>query len=577
MRIIVDYDSSVASAPAGFKACVNAVCQYYDTLFTNNVTITLDVGYGEVNGRTLSTSDLGSSHFTEYFDDYGSTVAALQNEGAPGSAGLSSFPTSSSTLAVLTAQAKALGVYAGIGTGPDGYAGFSSTANFTYDPTQAGTIKAGSYDFVGVVEHEFSEDLGRVSLLNASNPARYSIMDLYRYSAPGVQQTGTGNASYFSLDNGADYYAYWNNFTTGKSTEDLGDWANNGNDAYNAASHSGVHNIVTADDLTLMAAIGWTLAPNASSLTVANSVPQLSAAGTLAALAGASAAYVAVADSAANISANLDALQSAAASGQLSAITVTDIGTISATSAQYGTDATVLGLLSGDFYWTIDATVPGDYSITGGSGRATVFKLSGSASQYTLTPNGDGVGFTLASGSNVDHLSNITALSFGGTLDFVATTPGPANAITSGNITELYGAVFGRLPDVSGLAFYQTYLTANPSVPLTTYATYFLSSGEYAGSHNYAQNTAGENQFVSDSYQNLLHRTASASEVGYYYDNVIAKAVAGLTPGTAAYAAADLAAHALVLTYFSQSPEFLGDVQITAAHPADATHWLYLI
>jgi hypothetical protein len=54
----------------------------------------------------------------------------------------------------------------------------------------------------------------------------------------------------------------------------------------------------------------------------------------------------------------------------------------------------------------------------------------------------------------------------------------------------------------------------------------------------------------------------------------------GLTPGTAAYAAADLAAHATVLVDFSASGEFLGDVQITAKAPASAGftgHWLVLI
>ncbi|HMA50393.1 MAG TPA: hypothetical protein VKP60_11605, partial [Magnetospirillaceae bacterium] len=102
-------------------------------------------------------------------------------------------------------------------------------------------------------------------------------------------------------------------------------------------------------------------------------------------------------------------------------------------------------------------------------------------------------------------------------------------------------------------------------------------SGEYSSAHNYPQTTAGENQFITDSYSNLLHRTPVASEVSFYYTNVIAPAIQNLTPGTAAYASADLAAHALVLTYFSQSPEFLGDVQITAQHPADSTHWLYLI
>jgi len=227
---------------------------------------------------------------------------------------------------------------------------------------------------------------------------------------------------------------------------------------------------------------------------------------------------------------------------------------------------------------TVDASASMGASITGPSGHGTAVELSGTAGQYSLSSDGNGVGFTVTSSAGSDHISNITALSFGGTLDFVAASPGTADAITDGNITELYGAVFGREPDLPGLAFYQAYLTANPSVPLTAYAFYFVNSAEYKNNpaHDYAETSAGDAQFISDSYANLLHRAPSSSEVSYY-QTVIAPFLQGQTPGTAAYAAAELQAHALVLTYFSQSPEFLGDVEITAAHPADASHWLYLI
>ena len=53
--------------------------------------------------------------------------------------------------------------------------------------------------------------------------------------------------------------------------------------------------------------------------------------------------------------------------------------------------------------------------------------------------------------------------------------------------------------------------------------------------------------------------------------------LANLTPGTTAYAQADLVAHATVLAYSSESPEFLSDVQVTAHNPASAQHWLVLI
>jgi hypothetical protein len=159
----------------------------------------------------------------------------------------------------------------------------------------------------------------------------------------------------------------------------------------------------------------------------------------------------------------------------------------------------------------------------------------------------------------------------------LAATPGPANAVTTGNITELYAAVLAREPDVGGLAFYQNALVKNPGTSLQTFATYFLDSSEYTSTHNYAESSAGDEQFITDSYQNLLHRTPTASEVSFYETNVLAPAVASLTAGTSAYAAAQLQAHALMLVYFSASSEFLGDVQITASHPASAQHWLVLL
>jgi hypothetical protein len=97
-----------------------------------------------------------------------------------------------------------------------------------------------------------------------------------------------------------------------------------------------------------------------------------------------------------------------------------------------------------------------------------------------------------------------------------------------------------------------------------------------SSAHTYAQTAAGDQQFIADSYQSLLHRTPSASEVAFYENNVLAPAVGGLTAGTQVYANAQLQAHALMLVYFSGSSEFLSDVQITASNPASAQHWLLL-
>ena len=194
----------------------------------------------------------------------------------------------------------------------------------------------------------------------------------------------------------------------------------------------------------------------------------------------------------------------------------------------------------------------------------------------TASANG---GVTVRNSDVVINLDRDSVLlTFADHSELVVQTPG-AGTVTSGNLAELYGAVFGRQPDIAGLSFYQDYLTANPGTPLLQFAEWFLASPEYTSNsaHTYAQTTAGDTQFISDSYQTLLHRTASATEMAYYQTNVITPALADLTAGTAAYSAAETQAHAQVLVYLSASPEFLSDVQVTAAHPADTSHWLILV
>jgi hypothetical protein len=195
-------------------------------------------------------------------------------------------------------------------------------------------------------------------------------------------------------------------------------------------------------------------------------------------------------------------------------------------------------------------------------------------------PSGNGSGFTIAGNGITDQVSGVQSLQFSDHTDIVASkTASVAGAVSSAQVTEMYGAVLGRTPDVSGLSFYENFAAANASTPFLQFAEWFLASGEYKNNpaHNYAQTVAGDEQFITDSYQNLLHRTPSAGETSFYETNVIASALANLTPGTAAYAAADTQAHALLLVYFSQSAEFLGDVQVTAQTPTSAQHWLVLI
>jgi len=300
---------------------------------------------------------------------------------------------------------------------------------------------------------------------------------------------------------------------------------------------------------------------------------------------------LAVTDSAANISSNIDGLEVLAATGKLNSITLTDTGvpTIDVSPSQLGADGSAIGTIQGSFILAVDGT-NANLSLNGPNGVANELVLDGSSNQYSFQSGGDGKTFTItdtATGrSSSDHVVNFDAIKFdnGGnsaaTLAIVASdTPTTAGAVSSGQVATLYAAVLDRTPDAAGLAFYENQANANAGLSITQIATEFLNSKEYTGNpaNTYAQTAAGEAQFITNTYQNLLHRAPEAGAVQWYETNQINPGLANLTPGTAAYASADQAAHALVLASFSQSAEFRGDVSITAQNPASSSHWLLLI
>jgi hypothetical protein len=286
-------------------------------------------------------------------------------------------------------------------------------------------------------------------------------------------------------------------------------------------------------------------------------------------------AAISVADNGLSIGLTLDVLEAYAATGQLTSISLTSGSSLTVTQAQLTNDSHALAKISGNVDFTITAPAAGG-AVTGATGHANTVSFAALPSQLTFTGSTDHQTLTVAAGANTYQLSDIQAVQVSGTQVIVAQTPGDASHVNSGNITELYSAVLAREPDLDGLVFYQNSLKSSPSTPLQQFAQYFTASLEYTSSHHYAQTTAGDTLFIQDSYQNLLHRTPAASEVAFYENNVLAPAVAGLTAGTQAYTDAEFQAHAWVLTYFSQSPEFLTNVQVTATNTASAQHWLVL-
>jgi hypothetical protein len=243
MNINIQFDASADKAPAGFESAVLAAVQLLDSQFTAPVTVTIDVGYGEVDGHPMGGGALGESISSLTDVTYAQLLSALPAGVLP-----ASDPTGGGTFTITTAEAAALGLphpAAGI----DGHVGFSSTLPFTYDP--ANRAVPHTFDFIGIVEHEITEVLGRMSMLDSN---AYSLMDLFRYSAPGVHSLSPNQTAYFSIDGGQTNLDNFNSNPGG----DLGDWAASaGNDAFLAFSPSGVLLNLSSADITLMDALGY--------------------------------------------------------------------------------------------------------------------------------------------------------------------------------------------------------------------------------------------------------------------------------------------------------------------------------
>src|SRR5260370_39665460 len=277
MQINVTYDSNtMATAPSAFFAAVNFVVNLFDTTFTNTATINIEVGYGKfpLDGSTVA--PLGESlQNNAAFVDYSLVKNTLVSESAPGANTLPSSSPISGQLVLGSAAEKALGLIAASNT-LDGWVGIASNATLqtigtTWSFSPTATPAANQFYIVGTIEHEFAEVMGRTSYLTARG--EYGIADLYRYSASGARQTGTGDPAYFSIDNGATNLDNWNDPHI--AVGDLADWAPNvttgganfkyaGPDAFLNNSPSGQINGLTRTDLTLMAALGWGATPTAS-------------------------------------------------------------------------------------------------------------------------------------------------------------------------------------------------------------------------------------------------------------------------------------------------------------------------
>ena len=276
LNIEINWDSSVASAPVGFTADVEQVADFFASELQgprhSPIPITIDVGYGEINGSRIgngaalgeSETNLQQVSYSQLTLAYGHSQLISDNPTAA-----LNFPVSppAGNFYVSDAEAQALGIQLTNPPTVDGYIGFSSKSNtFDYNTnsinTTTGSVQPNEYDFEGTVAHEISEVLGRIFLGNN----QISAYDFFHYSSGsnGPVHDFAPNGGFFSINGGTTDLG---NFNAGRGG-DGSDWATGGTsspyDAFNAFGTPGQIAPVTPTDLAVLQALGYQLTNTAA-------------------------------------------------------------------------------------------------------------------------------------------------------------------------------------------------------------------------------------------------------------------------------------------------------------------------
>ena len=256
MNFQLQFDASVTNNnpyAAAFENAAQYVANLFNATFTNNVTVTLSVGFGTygVENTAVPATAVGINQPNgAAFFNYDAVRAALAANGAP-SASLPTYdPTNGHGVLVTYPQVKALGLQIdGSFPAVDGVVGISSTASLYYGTS--GTPAAGQYDLVSTLEHEISEEMGRLAY---ATPTPMSVLDLYRYSSQGSLMPQDTLGGYFSINGGQSGLQTFN----GDPNGDIADWAYGASpDAFDAFGTTGAAPALSASDLMMMRALGW--------------------------------------------------------------------------------------------------------------------------------------------------------------------------------------------------------------------------------------------------------------------------------------------------------------------------------
>ena len=277
---------------SNFIVAVEAVAKHLAGQYDNHVTVSIDVGYGEVDGFKLG-SALGESitYYTSaisystngtVLNGYAALQAAYKNvfpNQTPGQdpvlPGSDPLGTSKHIYLVTTAEGSALGVYSSA-SNPDGWIGLNAKQDFSLTDILGtngynGTPANGEYDGIGTIAHEFTEVMGRQTYNGAkwSGTPGYLPLDLFHFASPSTTPpthiySGTA-AGFFSLDGTWNPDTHLDTATARSFNTKVGDhsdWApgttvDNPPDAYDASGGQGSVSPISHVDYLVLEAVGW--------------------------------------------------------------------------------------------------------------------------------------------------------------------------------------------------------------------------------------------------------------------------------------------------------------------------------
>ena len=319
--LLFDAASSAATtAASNFRAGIVQAATMLSSALSDNITVSININYSGTGGGASAGPNYQVSA------TYAQVKTALQSHAIPGDTTFNAMPTSiaaGTSVDVFLPEAKALGMFtANDTTYVDGVANFAIDIN----PNA----------LVGVALHELTHAMGRIP------DSTLDIFDMFRFTAVNtvlINGSIPAPAAYFSVNDGVTKLADY-----GKSS-DPSDFLNSGVqgsadpfDEYYTPGYT--FQQLTALDLKQMVAIGFHLQPTVT-YTVAQFMALYNANSITSAL------YIS--DTTANVVAAIDTLTAPATANKLASIALTDSNPLSLTATQVANDAIVLGRISGTY------------------------------------------------------------------------------------------------------------------------------------------------------------------------------------------------------------------------------------